>query len=177
MAEKTEVKLYKSSWKAIRILALTIPFIFIGIWLIIKGDSTLRDQVIGWSATCFFGLGLPVGLFQLFDRRPQIIISENGIWDRTMNQDEIKWEQIKGAYLLNIHRQKFISLLLDDNFIIYKKQFKWAKDISEAFGAQQLNLSLGQIKIDEKKMTDFVNRMCQTRHEGRKSIIESYFGY
>ena len=78
----TEVKLYKTTLKGLKIFALTIPFVIIGIWMIIKDESS------GWLITLFFGLGIPVGLSQLFDRRPQIIINENGIWDRTKNQGD-----------------------------------------------------------------------------------------
>lgn len=61
---------------------------------------------------------LPVGLFHVFDKRPQIIIIETGIWDRPISQDEVKWEQ-------------------------------------------NLNLHLGQINIDENKLTDFINRLSK----------------
>ncbi len=91
------------------------------------------------SALAFFGLGLPVGLFQTFDKRPQIVITENGIWDRTTNQDEVKWEQIIEAYPLDIHGQKFISLVTDDTFVFKKNPYKWAAKINEFVGAQNLN--------------------------------------
>jgi len=112
-----EAKLYKTTLKGLKIFALTIPFVVIGIWMITKADGSLTDRITGWFVTLFFGLGIPVGLFQLLDRRPQIIINENGIWDRTTNQDEVKWEQIQGAYPLDIYGQKFISLVVDDTFV------------------------------------------------------------
>lgn len=85
-----EIKLYKSPWRAIKLLLLSSVFVFGGIWLITSTDS---PKWLGWMSIGFFGLGYPVGLFQLLDRRPQIIINELGIWDRTTKQDTINWER------------------------------------------------------------------------------------
>lgn len=93
---------------------MSMPFVAIGLWMITQEPIGMAPYIMGWVCVCFFGLGIPVGLFHTFDRRPQIIISENGIWDRTTNQDEVKWEQIIEAYPLDIFEQKFISIVTDD---------------------------------------------------------------
>ena len=171
----TEIKLYKSPLKGLKIFALTIPFVAIGILMITVDPVGTTNYFMGWIGACFFGLGIPVGLFQTFDRRPQIIITENGIWDRTTKQDEIKWEQIKGAYALNIYNQKFISLVLDDTFVMKKNLYKWAARINEAIGAQKVNLSVSQLKIDEHEMTDFITEMVTVQKGHRQNIIRYYF--
>ncbi len=85
-----EIKLYKIPLKGLKIFALTIPFVAIGIWMINKEQVGTTNYIMGWLSTCFFGLGIVVGFFQIFDRKPQIIITENGIWDRTTKQGEVK---------------------------------------------------------------------------------------
>ena len=169
----TEIKLYKSPLKALKILALTIPFIAIGIWSITKIPNSSTDIFMGWLSICFFGLGIPVGIFHLFDRRPQIIINESGIWDRTTNQDLIKWEIIQKAYPININGQKFVSLVLDQSFEIKVKQYKWATWLSKVVGAQKVNLHLGQIKFDPNKMTDLIMKMIQSDKTDREKIIKN----
>jgi len=167
--------LYKKPLKGLKLLALTIPFVAIGIWMInIEPFGTL-NYIMGWLGISFFGLGIPIGLFQIFDRRPQVIISENGIWDRTTKQDEIKWEQIQEAYPLDIYKQKFVSLVVDDTFVTKKNLYKWAAKINEAIGAQKINLPVSQLKIDEHKMTDFINEMITTEKANRPNIIKKYF--
>lgn len=153
---------------------MTIPFVVIGLWMITDNPSGSTEYIMGWVGTCFFGLGIPVGLFQTFDKRPQIIINENGIWDRTTNQGEIKWEQIIEAYPLDIAGQKFISLVTDDTFVFTKKLYKWAAKINEEIGAQNLNLSLGQINIDECDLTNLINELSKTERKERKKIIQSF---
>ena len=169
----TEIKLYKSPWKALKIFALTIPFIVIGIWMISKEDSDSMDIFMGWLGLCFFGLGIPVGLFHLFDRRPQIIINEQGLWDRTTKQGIIEWDIIHDAYPIHISGQKFISLKLDKSFEVKVKQFKWATKLSKKVGAQKVNLHLGQIKIDSDRFTDFILEMTQTELPERKNKIKN----
>ena len=171
----TEVKLYKTILKGLKIFALTIPFVVIGIWMITREPFGTTNYIMGWLCACFFGLGIPVGLFHLLDRRPQIIINENGIWDRTTNQDEVKWEQIQGAYPLNIFGQKFISLVVDDTFIFKTKEYKWAAKINEEVGTQKLNLHLGQLKIDENELISFLQQMTESKRENRKTIIKKHF--
>ena len=39
----TELKLYKSSWKGIRIIALCLPFVIIGIWMISEKQKETFD--------------------------------------------------------------------------------------------------------------------------------------
>lgn len=171
----TEIKLYKKPLKGLKIFGLTIPFVAIGILMIFEKPVGSFDYVMAWFCICFFGLGIPVGLFHTFDKRLQIVINENGIWDRTTKQDEIKWEQIKRAYPLNIYNQKFVSLALDDTFVIKKKLYKWAAKLNEAVGAQKINLQVSQLKIDEHTMTAFINEMIKTETEIRARIIKKYF--
>jgi len=168
-----EIKLYKTTTKGLKIIGVCLPFITIGLWFITQEPIGTTNYIMGWISTCFFGLGIPIGLFQTFDKRPQIIISENGIWDRTTNQDEVKWEQIIEAYPLDIHGQKFISLVTDDTYIFKKKPYKWAERINKEIGAQNLNLHLGQINIDEIELTNFINRLRKESIEERGKLIKT----
>jgi hypothetical protein len=170
----TEIKLYKSSWKGIRLIALSLPFVIIGIWMISKEEIGTFDYIMGWLCVSFFGLGIPLGFFVLFDKRPQIIINENGISDRTLKQGEIKWEQIIETYPIDIHNQKFISIIVDETFEFKKKQYKWAEKLNEFVGAQKLNLNLSQIKIDEIELTELLNKIINSEKNERKNHIRIF---
>ena len=101
---------------------LSIPFVAIGIWQISSNELFTFDWIMGLICTSFFSLGLFVGIFHFFDKRPQIIITEEGIWDRTTKQELIKWEEIIEAYPISISRQKFISLIVNESFTFKTKQ-------------------------------------------------------
>lgn len=169
-----EIKLYKTTAKGLKIIGMNLPFIVAGIWMITEKQYGTIPYIMGWIGICFFGLGIAVGIFQTFDKRPQIIINEDGIWDRTTKQDEVKWEQIIEAYPLEISGQKLISLVTDDTYNFKKKPPKWVSKINEFLEAQNLNLSLGQIKIDEIELANFINQLRTKNREERKRLIETF---
>jgi uncharacterized membrane protein len=170
----TEIKLYKSNSKGIKLFALCLPFVLIGIWMISEKQNGTFDYYMGWFIASFFGLGIPVSIFNLLDRRAQIIINENGIWDRTTKQNEIKWEQIKESYLIEIHNQKFISIVTDETFAFKKNTFSWLNKLNKYVGAQELNINLSQIKIDENKFTEFINSLRTSEKYQRNNLIKSF---
>ena len=96
-------------------------------------------------------------------------MNEIGIWDRTTNQPMINWEWIVDAYTLNIYSQKFIALVLDENFQTEGHQNKWAARLSEDIGAQKVNLSLSQVKIDGEKLALFI--VLMSREESNKEEL------
>lgn len=169
-----EIKLYKSSWKAVRLIALTLPFVIIGIWMISKEQKGTFDYIMGWVCTCFFGMGIPIGIYVLFDQRPQIIISETGVWDRTMKQVEIKWEQIIKTYPTEIHNQKFIAIAVNETFEFKKKQYKWVKLLNDLNNYQRLNLNISQIKIDETKLSELLNKLIHADKNERPNHIRAF---
>jgi len=142
----------------------------------------LRDpdnsKILAWFGILFFGLGYPVGIFQLLDRRPQIIINEIGIFDRTTHIDFINWEIIHNAYLINIHGQKFICIVVDSQFEPSKTKGKSAQKlagISKSLGFQELNMSLGNVNINAERLTDFILAMRKTERPSREKLIKEAF--
>ena len=168
------MKLFKKPSKGLKIIGMSIPFVVIGIWMIHEWTYGTSEYVMGWICTLFFGLGIPIGIFQTFDRRPQIILNLDSIWDRTTNQNPILWEQIVSAYNLDISGQKFICLVTDSSFILKKLPNKIAAKIGKSVGAQSLNLSLSQIDIDENRFSDLINQLAKSKREDRKKIILTF---
>ena len=166
----TEIKFYKSKKRAIRMMLLCSVFVLLGIWLLPK------NPLIGWSSIGFFGLGYPLGIYNLFDKKPMIIINEIGIFDRSANQDFINWELIHDAYPINISGQKFICLIIDEKFKPSRKKgklYKNAAKLNEAIGAQELNIHLGQIqKINEIKLTQFILQMSKVDKNSKTALIK-----
>lgn len=166
-----EMKLFKSPWRAVKLLLLCSIFVGLGIWDVKSGGM---PNWIAWLNIGFFGLGYPVGIFHLLDRRPQIIINEIGIFDRTINSDIINWEIIRDAYPINIHQQKFVCLVVDEEFRPSRKKgllYKQTVKFNEAIGAQELNISLGQIQIDVIKLTEFILLMLKATAVDKNNLL------
>ena len=168
-----EIRLYKSRGKAIKLILLCSIFVAAGIWMINSADA---PHWAGWLGIGFFGLGYPVGFFHLFDRRPQIIINEIGIFDRTSIRETINWEIIKDAYLMDVHGQKFICLIVDEKFEPSKKKggaYRTGAKLNKALGFQDLNISLGQHKIDEQRLGQFILAMSKADKPQREQLVRA----
>jgi len=126
---------------------------------------------MSWFCLCFFGLGIPLGIFNIFDRRPQIIINEAGIYNKAAYKDFINWNLIEDAYIKDIYRQRFICLILNEKAIPLIKVNKMAAQLSKAMGAQETNILLGQIKIDEKKFVEFIKAMSIADTSEKRNLL------
>ncbi len=169
----TEYKIYKSPWKAIRLMLLCSIFVVPGIFF----HSSSENQWIEWMCICFFSLGYLVGIYQLLDRRPQIIVNEIGIFDRTLHMDFINWGIIQDAYIASVQRQKFICLVVDEKFEPSRKKgsaYKFFADVSKEMGFQELNLAVGFTDINASKFLEFILAMRTAKQTDRKFLIESH---
>lgn len=170
----SEIKLYRSGWKGVRLIVLSLPFVIIGAFIISKEEIGTFGYIMGWLCSSFFGLGILLGFFVLLDKRPQIMINENGILDRTLKQGQISWEQIIETYPIEIHNQKFISIVVVDVFDFKKKSYKWVDELNESIGAQRLNLNLSQIKIDEIELNNLLHKIINSERNDRQNHIKTF---
>ena len=167
----TEIKLYKSPIKSLRLFLLCSIFVIPCGWLIFfKGYNEWE----GWLTLCFFGLGFLVSLFHILDRRVQIIINRNGIWDRTTKLGLMEWELIKEAYEIDVEKQKFISIVADEKLKSKKKTYAWASYLNKNIGAQDINLNISQMKVNAEKMVTLIDILKNEPIENREEVIEMY---
>lgn len=169
-----ELKFYKTKLKAFKLIGMSIPFVLIGLFFIFEKPVDSSGYFMAWFTTCFFGLGIPIGIYQLFDTRPQIIFTVNGVWDRTLKQNEIKWEQILDAYPIDIYEQRFISIVVDETFKFKSKPKKWISKFNNFFGAQNLNLNLGQLNVDANELTELIHRLKSVEKYDRYDILKKF---
>ena len=129
---------------------------------------------LAWLAISFFGLGMLVCLFQLFDRRPQIIVNDVGVFDRTMHHEFINWEIIQDVYLVEMHRQQFICLVVDAAFEPSRRKGRFKQGVAslnKGLGFQELNISLGFVNIDAFRFAEFILAMRGAAPPEREVLV------
>lgn len=84
--------LRKSVFKALKLVLLSSLLLAVGVYLIASGQPS--KQVIGWVNAVLFGFTLLAGLAQLFDRRPQLVADENGLYERMSLTEPIEWSAV-----------------------------------------------------------------------------------
>jgi hypothetical protein len=151
-----ELKVYNSRWKSIRLMLICSPFVVIGFLMLGQPDA---PQWAAWFSILFFGLGYPLGIYQLFNRKPQLTLNEIGIFAPAIHHDFINWEIIRDAYVAEVYRQQFICLVLDEQFEPSKRKGKLRQhlaDLNKELGFQELNIPLTSLAVDAVKLATFI---------------------
>ena len=167
-----EIKIYKSPSKALRLIFLASIFVVPCSYALITQKLNM-PPLLAWSGACFFGLGMLYGIFNLLDRRPQIIINTDGIFDRMAYKDFINWSLIKDAYVFHINKQTFIGIVIHSSAAELVKKQKSLR-LSKHLGFQDITLSLSTIKIDEVRFRDFIVAMAKADNNKRPLLLSSY---
>ena len=166
-----EIKLYKSPIKSLRLLFMSSLFVFPSIWFIMNEDKT---KIIFWLCLLFFGIGFLISLYNILDRRPQIVITKFALWDRASGQGTIKWESIEEANEVQVYKQVFVALKTNESFVMKRRIYNWAKNLNKMVGAQDVNLNVSYTKVDVEKFITFINIMKNENVENREQVMEIY---
>lgn len=168
-----EVTLKRSRIQIVKYLLLSSLFVAMGVWELTSEDIS---PWIGWVTISFFGLGLFIGIYQLFDGKPAIIVNEHGIYDRSTHDSFINWELILDAYPIEISGVKFIGLIVSEDFKpsnekgnIYRSLAKF----SESLGAQEINIKLDSINVDQNRLTEFILATRSATREERILLLKN----
>ncbi|MBF9238143.1 hypothetical protein I2I05_12120 [Hymenobacter sp. BT683] len=147
-------------------------FVALGYFMLGRPDV---PQAVAWLGIGFFGLGYPVGIYQLLDRRPQIIVSEVGIFDRMAHHEFINWEIIQDVYLAEIHKQHIICLVVDEAFEPSRRKGKFQQTVAslnKELGFQELNISLAYVDVDADRLAAFIYAMRGAQAPERAALLE-----
>lgn len=168
----TEFRLYKSRWKALQLLLGGAVFVGLGCFMLSRPNA---PRLVAWASIVFFGFGVLVSIFQLLDRRPQIIVNEFGVFDRTTHHEFINWEIIRDVYLAETNGQQFICLVVDEAFEPSRRKSKFKQsmaNLSKGMGFQELNISLGFVNIDAMRFAEFILAMRGARPAEREEMVQ-----
>lgn len=98
-----------SKGKWIRILLISLAFVACGWWMLSREEDP-GDRTMAWLCICFFGLGIPIALFQLLSQRNHTLITASGIhvqsmfrnvtyaWKDIHNFGVAEWSQWHGPF-------------------------------------------------------------------------------
>lgn len=146
-------------------------FVFPSIWFIMNENET---KIILWLCLLFFGIGFFISLYNILDRRPRIVITKFGIWERASGQGIIKWESIEEANEVQAYKQVFVALKTNGSYVGKKKIYNWAKNFNKMAGVQDVNLNISYTKVDVEKFITFIKIMKNENVENREQVMEMY---
>ncbi|WP_454849629.1 STM3941 family protein [Rhizobium binxianense] len=108
------MKIYRSPAKMIGLavlsLLMTALSVFIGYNGYVKEGSGGLAFFIGIAGFILFFASLVALVVKLFDRRPAIDLSEEGLLVADLARERIRWEDLLGLRIFRLQTQKFIEL-------------------------------------------------------------------
>ncbi|UVI30804.1 STM3941 family protein [Paenibacillus spongiae] len=143
-----ELVVYPSPRKLLGLCAASIIFVLIGGGMIAislsEEDSSVPILVIGLISILFFGLCLIYVLYRLLNKKPSIVLDDQGIMDDSsyIGGGLLRWDQIEEIMLYDFMGQRFIGLKLVD---------------TQAFLTQQSGLKKVLIKLNRGMVKAPVN--------------------
>lgn len=171
----TVIPFYRKFSKTLPTVVSCGFFLLGGLWLIVGNKADATSIPIGWMCLAFFGFCFVVALSSLFDRRPQLVISENGIWERSSRQPEVKWEQIVHAETAGFLGNSFVCLKVDETFKVNRKIQLWSRSILKKPGSSSIDLPLSDLGIQKQQLLAFIEEMRRSEKSKRTEIIRRYF--
>lgn len=100
-----EIIIRNSKGSAVIGLAIFIPLTLVGVYLLNK-DASLMN----WLITLMFGALTAVCFWLFFDRRPRIIIGEEGITDARTKLGLVEWRDITNLSVVRSNNTQHIQL-------------------------------------------------------------------
>lgn len=153
----SNLNLYFSPTKMIKMALMSIPIALIGMYCM-KSDDVILKTIGAFEIVLSLSL-LFVALKSVFNKKPQVIIDENGIIDNRILKNTIPWNQMQKLELTIIYNQKCLQLSIGDNFD--NANFKW---LFRKTSKEKLNqnpksvlVNLDQLKIDYDSLNEFLS--------------------
>jgi len=78
---------------AIHLLA-ALAFVTVGFVLILDSNANVADIIAGGLSISFFGLGTFILGRLMLDRRPVLLVNQDGFWDRRVSKYPLPWHMI-----------------------------------------------------------------------------------
>lgn len=168
-----KIQIYKSR-KKIGIIFITGLLLGLGGYLFIRYSD---NPVAGWSFTILSALCLLFGVGSWVDRKPGIILTENGILETSGIREEIEWNAIRHADEVFFRGQYFLRLLVDRSYKPALLQPTWFHRFDRLYateGVKALFIRISYMEVSSMALSRFINRMIKAKAADRPAILEQF---
>ena len=163
-----------SKMKMFWLCLASLAFVSIGVWMIMSPE-TFQDgrraellPYAAWLCVIFFGFGLLVGLYQMFNSKTQIRADENGIYAAKLSSEIIPWSVIDGVDVkemrMGANPQVFFVLHMSpdaERQIRFSRAYRMTKSANKAFGYHGPHFTLNGMIDTPNDIANEVGRRFQ----------------
>lgn len=151
------------------LLLLSSAFVALGAAIVLHTPG-LEAYLIGGASIVFFGAGAVLFALQLIDRRPRLILDDEGLYDRTLGVGTIPWRDIAGARLLSMRGHTFVCLQLRNPEVWLDKlapRQRRLVALNQRLGFAALNVNLSGVAADPLAVLQRVLKYSAMYEPGR----------
>lgn len=118
------------------------------------------------------------GIFSLYffkirnDKKCQIILSEKGLFNRSLSNQFILWEHIKTSYVVSVYGQKTINIILVKGKKIETNYKSFIGFVNKIYKIKGFSLSLSFIDCDEDKIAIYINEFLNSDDQKREKLLK-----
>lgn len=168
-----QILIYKSKKKATIIM-------FAGLLVALAGWLFLRytdNEIAGWCFLIFAFMYILFGIGTWLDRKPQIMLTANGITDMSGNKQEIEWYAIRQVDDFFYIGQYFMRILIDRGYKPYLNQPTWLYRFDRIYareGVKAIFMRTSLLEISSSRLYRLVNALMKADEKERKKLISNY---
>ena len=137
----------------------------------------VRDRVLGWCFVLTAIFTLLYGIGSLFDRRPYIVLTAEGITELFSIREPIEWEAIRYADDFYFRGQYWVRLLLDRAYKpqLIRPAWFWRFDrLYESQGVKAVYIRTMGLEVNSMQLVALIRKMKQADQQGRRELLKGY---
>ncbi|CAM4442031.1 STM3941 family protein [Paenibacillus tarimensis] len=179
--QEREIVEYPSTGKLLKLLLASLVFVALGAVFIVVGtseeDRSLGMTLAGIVTVAFFGACLLYFVYRLINRKPSLIINDEGIEDNSSytGGGKIRWEEIREIMLYEMMGQKFIGLKLYDEAAYLKRQSgfkKWLMKVNSGMVQAPVNVPQNGVKMKLDALHDMMSAKLEQAAARSRDCLE-----
>lgn len=134
------------------------------------------NAVVGWCFVITAVFALIYGIGSLFDRRPYVVLNEEGITELFSIREQIEWDAIRFVDDFYFRGQYFVRMLLDRRYkpAILSPSWFWRFDrIYEKEGVKAVYIRTSGLEVNSMQLASLIDKMRTADREERAELIDS----
>lgn len=162
---KNEFIVFPKMGRMLMLALLSIVFVLLGVVCIVFSmgeDTPFWAGIIGAITVVFFGLCALYYVKELVIRKPALIISDEGIVDRSsfIGAGFVSWEDIQRIDFFKFNGQLFLSIFTHDKDLIIKRTSGIKRSLNrmnKGLLPSQVNIPAKNLACSLEKLTEEIN--------------------
>lgn len=167
-----EIKIQLNKTKISLLFLGSIGFVALCFWLIHVSetlDNPLEVKIISVIGIIFFGLCGIYAFAKLFDKKPGLVINDEGIIDNStaVCAGLIKWENITNIKITEVYNQKFLTIEVNNSDEIMSKQQGLKKifmNLNKNIFSSPVQISSNALKCNFQDLFNLIKEQLSIRH-------------